>query len=103
MCVIGEYIDSFFEEFILVIAASAGTTVFAYFRSIRNKQIENALELNKIHQRSWRIEKAILLLAKLTAKQTKQAHPEIDTSSLEEVVKEMIKDENNESLTKFHH
>jgi len=89
---IDEYIGSFFEEFILIIAATAGTTIFAYFRSIRNKQIENALALNKIHQRSWRIEKSILMLAKLTANQTKQAHPEIDTSSLEEVVRELMKD-----------
>lgn len=89
---IGEYIDGFFEEILLLIAGTAGTTVYAYFRSIRNKQIENAVSLHKIHQRSWKIEKAILMLAKLTAKQTKQAHPEIDTSSLEEVVKELIKD-----------
>lgn len=82
-----EYIGSFFEEFLLIVAATAGTTIFAYFRSIRNKQIENALALHKIHQRSWQIETAILILAKLTAKQTKQVHPEIDTSSLEEVVK----------------
>ena len=90
---IDEYIGSFFEEFLLIIAVAAGSTIFAYFRSIRNKQIENALALNKIHQRSWQIEKAILMLAKLTAKQTKQAHPEIDTSSLEEVVRELMKDE----------
>ena len=32
------------------------------------------------------------MLAKLTANQTKQAHPEIDTSTLEEVVKELMKD-----------
>jgi len=32
------------------------------------------------------------MLAKLTANQTKQAHPEIDTSSLEEVVRELMKD-----------
>lgn len=89
---IDEYIGSFFEEFLLIIAATTGTTIFAYFRSIRNKQIENALALDKIHQRSWRIEKSILMLAKLTANQTKQAHPEIDTSSLEEVVKELMKD-----------
>ena len=89
---IDQYIDSFFEEIILAIAITAGSTVFAYFRSIRNKQIENAVALNKIHRRSWQIEKAILMLAKLTAKQTKQAHPEIDTSSLEEVVKELMKD-----------
>ncbi|MDH3502357.1 MAG: hypothetical protein OEL69_07620 [Nitrosopumilus sp.] len=73
-------------------AVTAGTTVFAYFRSIRNKQIENALALNKIHQRAWQIEKAVLMLSKLTAKQTKQVHPEIDTSSLEEVVRELMKD-----------
>jgi len=90
--VLDEYIDSFFEEFLLIIAATAGTTIFAYFRSIRNKQIENASALNRIHHRSWQIEKAILMLAKLTAKQTKQAHPEIDTSSLEEVVRELMKD-----------
>ena len=89
---IDQYIDSFFEEIILAIAITAGSTVFAYFRSIRNKQIENAVALNKIHRRSWQIEKDILMLAKLTAKQTKQAHPEIDTSSLEEVVKELMKD-----------
>jgi hypothetical protein len=89
---IDEYIGNFFEEIILIIAATAGSTIFAYFRSIRNKQIENALALNKIHLRSWQIEKAILMLAKLTANQTKQAHPEIDTSSLEEVVKELMKD-----------
>ena len=89
---IDEYIGSFFEEVILIIAATAGTTIFTYFRSIRNKQIENALALNKIHQRSWQIEKSILMLAKLTANQTKQVHPEIDTSSLEEVVKELMKD-----------
>ena len=40
----------------------------------------------------WQIEKSILMLAKLTANQTKQAHPEIDTSSLEEVVRELMKD-----------
>ena len=89
---IDEYLGSFFEEFLLIISATAGTTVFAYFRSIRNKQIENALALNKIHLRSWQIEKAILMLAKLTANQTKQAHPEIDTSNLEDVVKELMKD-----------
>lgn len=89
---IDQYINSFFEELLLAIAITAGSTVFAYFRSIRNKQIENALALNKIHRRSWQIEKAILMLAKMTAKQTKQAHPEIDTSSLEEVVKELMKD-----------
>jgi len=32
------------------------------------------------------------MLAKLTANQTKQAHPEIDTSNLEDVVKELMKD-----------
>lgn len=89
---IDEYIGNFFEEFLLLIIITAGTTVFAYFRSIRNKQIENAIALDKIHQRSWQIEKAILMLAKLTAKQTKQAHPEIDTSSLEEVVRELMND-----------
>lgn len=89
---IDQYIDTFFEEFIITIAAIAGTTVFAYFRSIRNKQIYNTLELSKLSQRAWRIEKTMLLLAKLTASQTKQAHPEIDTSSLENIVKEMMKE-----------
>ena len=89
---IDQYIGSFFEELLLFISITAATTIFAYFRSIRKKQIENALALNKINRRSWQIEKSILLLAKLTAKQTKQAHPEIDTSSLEEVVKELMKD-----------
>ena len=50
------------------------------------------MALNKIHLRSWQIEKAILMLAKLTANQTKQSHPEIDTSNLEDVVKELMKD-----------
>ena len=89
---IDQYIGSFFEEIILIIAAATGSTIFAYFRSIRNQQIENALALKKIHQRSWQIEKTILMLAKLTANQTKQAHPELDTSSLEEVVKELMKE-----------
>ena len=89
---IDQYVDAFFEEFIITIAAIAGTTVFAYFRSIRNKQIYNTLELSKLSQRAWRIEKTMLLLAKLTASQTKQAHPEIDTSSLENIVKEMMKE-----------
>ena len=89
---IDQYIGSFFEELLLFISVTAATTIFAYFRSIRNKQIENALALNKIHRRSWQIEKSILMLAKLTAKQTKQVHPEMDTSSLEEVVKELIED-----------
>ena len=89
---IDQYIDAFFEEFILAIAATAGTTVFAYFRSIRNKQIHNTSELSKLSQRAWRIEKTMLLLAKLTASQTKQAHPEIDTSSLENIVKDMMQE-----------
>ena len=92
---IDEYIGSFFEEILLIIAVTAGSTVFAYFRSIRNKQIENTLALNKIQMKSWQIEKAILMLAKLTANQTKQAHPEIDTSSLEGVVKELMRDKDD--------
>ena len=89
---IDQYIDAIFEEIIITIAAIAGTTVFAYFRSIRNKQVDNALELSKLSQRAWRIEKTMLLLAKLTASQTKQAHPEIDTSSLETIVKDMMQE-----------
>lgn len=89
---IDQYIDAFFEEFILAIAITAGTTVFAYFRSIRNKQVDNTFELSKLSQRAWRIEKTMLLLAKLTASQTKQAHPEIDTSSLENIVKDMMQE-----------
>ena len=89
---IDQHIDAFFEEFILAIAVTAGTTVFAYFRSIRNKQVDNALELSKLSQRAWRIEKTMLLLAKLTASQTKQAHPEIDASSLENIVKDMMQE-----------
>ena len=89
---IDQYIDAIFEELIITISAVAGTTVFAYFRSIRNKQVDNALELSKLSQRAWRIEKTMLLLAKLTASQTKQAHPEIDTSSLENIVKDMMQE-----------
>ena len=89
---IDAYVESFFEEFIITIAALAGGTVFAYFRSIRNKQIANVKTLENLTTRAWRIEKALTMLAKLTAMQTKQAHPELDTSNLEEVVKDMMDD-----------
>jgi len=90
--VLDTYLDSFFGEFIIAIALIAGTTVFAYFRSIKNKQVENANTLQSLTMRTWRIEKALVVLAKLTALQTKQIHPDIDTSSLEDTVKEMMKD-----------
>ena len=68
-------------------------SVIPYCREKRRQTKNiNALALKKIHQRSWQIEKTILMLAKLTANQTKQAHPELDTSSLEEVVKELMKE-----------
>ena len=89
---IDQYIDAFFEEFILAIAITAGTTVFAYFRSIKNKQVDNALELFKLSQRAWSIEKTMLLLAKLTARQANQIHPEVDTSSLDNIVQDMMKE-----------
>ena len=87
---IDAYIESFFEEFMITIAVLAGGTVFGYFRSIRNKQIANVKTLENLTTRAWRIEKALTMLAKLTAIQTKQAHPELDTSNLEEVVKDMM-------------
>ena len=86
------YLDSFFEEFIITIAAIAGTTVFAYFRAIKNKQTENAETLQSLAVRTWKIEKTLFVLAKMTALQTRQIHPEIDTSNVEETVKEMMKD-----------
>ena len=86
------YLESFFEEFIVAIAAIAGTTIFAYFRSIKNKQIENAKTLDRLTLRTWRVEKALTVLANLTALQTRQIHPDINTSGLEDTVKELMKD-----------
>jgi len=86
------YLDSFFEEFIIAIVVIAGTTIFAYFRSIKNEQIENANTLERLTLRTWRVEKALLVLANLTALQTKQIHPDINTSGLEDTVKELMKD-----------
>ena len=92
MQVLGTYLDSFFEDIIVAIAIIAGTTIFAYFRSIKNKQVENAETLKSLTMRTWRVEKALLVLTKLTSLQTKQIHPGIDTSNMEETLKEMLKD-----------
>ena len=86
------YLDSFFEEFIITIAVIAGATIFAYFRSIKKEQTENANTLERLTLRTWRVEKALLVLANLTALQTKQIHPDINTSGLEDTVKELMKD-----------
>ncbi len=86
------YLESFFEEFIIAIAVIGITTIFAYFRSIKNIQIENAKTLDRLTLRTWRVEKTLIVLASLTALQTKQIHPDINTSGIEDTVKELMKD-----------
>jgi len=87
------FLDSIFQESIVTITLGAGVSIVAYFKSIRNKQIENKDAIDKLCIRAWRIEKAIALMAMVITQQTKTDHPATDTADLEKLTKEIMTDE----------
>ena len=80
-----EILDPIVRDVIIGIVLAGGVGLFAYIRRKLN-------QLDKLCSRIVNLEKTILILTKLIATQTKRAHPDIDTSSLEKMIDIMMKD-----------
>lgn len=84
-----DFITSIFMEFTtwLVIAISAviGTSVFAYFKSLKKCQMETSSNVDKLNKRSFRQSQAILQLASSIDKQSKRLHADDPTDLLDDV------------------
>ena len=76
----------------LAITGIAGG-IIGYFKtkSLCIQNISNNLEV--LSKRSFRIEKALIILARMIDEQTNKAHPEVDID-LDGLIKEMLKSNN---------
>lgn len=79
-------LDSIYQEVVVAIALGAGGLSIKYFRSNRDK-------IDDICDRMTNVEKAVGLMAKLIAMQTRQDHPNSDTTELDQIVDIVLKDD----------
>jgi len=73
----------------LAITGITGTIV-GYFRTRSKCLREMQKDLNDMSKRNFRIEKAIIILARMVDEQTDKAHPELNTD-LDGLIKEILR------------
>jgi len=90
--------ETILENSFLVIITLIITTMFggltAYFRQRTNCLKKIADEVSDLQKRSYRIEKAMVILAKLQEDVVERIHPELKTE-WEEIVKELLSGNGN--------
>ena len=86
------------ENSVIVIITLVITTAFggitAYFRQRTSCLKKIAEEVNDLQKRSYRIEKAMIILAKLQEDVVQRSHPELKTE-WEAIVKELLSGNGN--------
>ena len=86
------------ENSVIVIITLVITTAFggitAYFRQWTSCLKKIAEEVNDLQKRSYRIEKAMIILAKLQEDVVQRSHPELKTE-WEAIVKELLSGNGN--------
>ena len=78
------------DVFLIVISIAATTGIgalVAFFRNMRQC-------ITRLSKRTWRIQKTLIIMAKMIDTQTNKQHPEVE-SDLDELVKEMLEEEKN--------
>jgi len=90
--------ETILENSFLVIITLIITTMFggltAYFRQRTNCLKKIADEVSDLQKRSYRIEKAMIILAKLQEDVVQRSHPELKTE-WEAIVKELLSGNGN--------
>ena len=77
----------------LAITGVTGTIV-GYFRTRSKCLREMQKDLSDMSKRNFRIEKAIIILARMIDEQTDKAHPELNTD-LDGLIKEILRSNND--------
>lgn len=77
----------------LAITGITGTIV-GYFRTRSKCLREMQKDLSEMSKRNFRIEKAIIILARMVDEQTDKAHPELNTD-LDGLIKEILRSGND--------
>lgn len=84
----------------LVSATILGIARFKYNKKIKEKEAESKRiedlcnEQQKTRKAVWRLNKTVVIIAKLIDEQTKKSHPEL-VSDLESITEELLKDDIN--------
>ena len=90
--------EALLENSLLVVMTLVITTAFggltAYFRQRTSCLKKIAEEVNDLQKRSYRIEKAMIILAKLQEDVVQRSHPELKTE-WEAIVKELLSGNGN--------
>jgi hypothetical protein len=90
--------EDLLDNSLLVVMTLVITTAFggltAYFRQRTSCLKKIADEVSDLQKRSYRIEKAIIILAKLQEDVVQRSHPELKTE-WEEIVKELLSGNGN--------
>ena len=90
--------EALLENSLLVVMTLVITTAFggltAYFRQRTSCLKKIAEEVGDLQKRSYRIEKAMIILAKLQEDVVERIHPELKTE-WEEIVKELLSGNGN--------
>ena len=90
--------EALLENSLLVVMTLVITTAFggltAYFRQRTSCLKKIADEVNDLQKRSYRIEKAMIILAKLQEDVVQRSHPELKTE-WEAIVKELLSGNGN--------
>jgi|LWDU01.1.fsa_nt_gi biopolymer transport protein ExbB/TolQ len=88
-----EFLSTVPQTILLIIVGLLTTTVFTgmigFFRKKTICLQKLANDIDSLQKRSYRIEKALIILVKLQEEQVKATHPEIATD-WEDIVKELI-------------
>ncbi len=94
-----EILDTLVEEFIIAAIMGVALVVINHFR---NKSKDHDIWKTKYekeqaeHRRAiWRINKTLIIFAKIIDAQTEKVHPEI-TTQLEDITEELLEESNNE-------
>lgn len=77
----------------LAITGVTGTIV-GYFRTRSKCLREMQQDISEMSKRNFRIEKAIIILARMIDEQTDKAHPELNTD-LDGLIKEILRSNND--------
>ena len=87
-----EFLNSFYQEIVIIIALGIGSFVIAYFRGIYNKQKENKIAIDKLCERAWRIERGFALFMKIAIDENKKNHKDSSFDEVEKLVNLILKD-----------
>ncbi len=85
----GVYSDILLVVIGIAITSGAGALI-AFFRNMK-------ICISKLNKRTWRIQKTLILMAKMIDTQTNKQHPGIG-SDLDDLVKEMLEEDKNGSV-----